>query len=94
MSRSILPNCKPKVTSDIMERNEDDKLVLYRGHHLFVMNIFAAEIWQLCDGSHTIDDMVNIVNTKYNVSKGHATQKITSLITRLAEHNLIRLQKH
>jgi len=42
MCRSILPDCKPK-TVRIMNRQEDDKLVLYGGHRLFVMELMRPK---------------------------------------------------
>jgi len=44
-----------------MNRQEDDKLVLYGGHRLFVMGTYATEIWHMCDGEHTLEDMIEAV---------------------------------
>lgn len=91
MQRPLLPDCKPKIIR-VTERIEDDKLVLYRGHKLFVMGVFAAEIWHTCDGEHSVEDMAEMVVTKYNIPKEKALEDICEFLTRLAERNLIMLQ--
>lgn len=90
MCRSLLPDCKPKVIP-ITNRQEDDKLVLYGGHHLFVMGNYAAEIWNMCDGEHKICDIVEIVINKHGIRREKATTEITEFINRLAEKHLITL---
>ena len=90
MCRPILPHCKPR-KNQVMEREEDDKLVLYSSHRLFVMGTYAAEIWRLCDGKHTIDDMAEVVVSKYNVPREKAVKEITDFLNQLAEKGLITL---
>lgn len=89
MCRSILPDCKPK-TVRIMNRQEDDKLVLYGGHRLFVMGTYATEIWHMCDGEHTLNDMIDAVVSKYNVPREKAASGITAFLNRLSETKLIQ----
>lgn len=74
-----------------MERQEGEKLVLYRGHQLFVLGPYAAEIWDLCDGSHAMEEMVNMVVEKYGVEREKAKGEISSFLTRLLEKNLVSL---
>lgn len=90
MCRPILPHCKPKI-NQVMEREEDDKLVLYSGHHLFVMGLYASETWRLCDGKHTIDDITEVVVSKYNVPREKAFKEITDFLNQLVEKKLITL---
>ena len=90
MFRSILPNSKPKRIKDVIERKEDDKLIiLYRSHSLLVMNAYAAEIWKLCNGEHTVEEIVKFVNNKYGVPVEEAKKEIISFLTRLMEKGLI-----
>jgi hypothetical protein len=72
-----------------MERVEDDKLVIYRGHSLFVMGVHEAEIWRMCDGVHTIDAMADSAVNKYAVSREQAVEEITEFLTKLHKKNLI-----
>ncbi|NPV28117.1 MAG: PqqD family protein [Firmicutes bacterium] len=72
-----------------MQRQEGDRLVLYRGHQLFVLGSYSAEIWHLCDGQHTIKDMAEIVVNKYNVARERAMEEITGFLNQLMEKNLI-----
>lgn len=74
-----------------MERQEGDKLVLYRGHQLFVMGTHAAEIWRLCDGKCTVQEMIEKVVDLYGVERARAEQEISSFILNLKEKRLINL---
>lgn len=53
------------------------------------MGVYASEIWHLCDGKHTVDDMIELVVSKYNVPRETANQELTAFIHRLAEKKLI-----
>ncbi|OPY48536.1 MAG: Coenzyme PQQ synthesis protein D [Methanosaeta sp. PtaU1.Bin112] len=90
MCRSILPDCKPKLIKT-MERKEDDKLVLYRGHSLFVMGAYEEEIWHLCDGEHSVNDIVDIVVNKYHVNREKALSEIAAFLNKLVERELMSL---
>ena len=89
MCRPILPNSKPKA-AQIMERMEDDKLILYFGHTLIVLGAHETEIWGMCDGEHTVEFMSNIVVNKYNVSQEKASNNIIKFLNQLLERNLIK----
>lgn len=92
MLRPILPDCCPKQrNAGLMQRQEGDRLVLYRGHQLFVLGSYSAEIWHLCDGQHTIKDMTEIVVNKYNVAREKALEEITRFLSQLIEKNLIAI---
>jgi len=73
----------------VWQRQEADKLVLYREHNVFVMGSYAAEIWNLCDGEHTIDSIVKMAIKKYNLSEEKAYRDVIIFIDRLAESKLI-----
>lgn len=88
MFGSVLSTSKPKV-NQVMERIEDDKLVIYRGHSLYVLGAHEAEIWQMCDGVHTIDFMINYIVNKYAVPRKQASEEIIKFLTRLRERKLI-----
>jgi len=84
----VLSTSKPKVVQ-VMERVEDDKLVLYRGHSLFAMGVHEAEVWRMCDGMHTIDAMIDSTVNKYAVPREQAAEEIIKFVTRLHEKKLI-----
>ncbi|AFV12699.1 putative coenzyme PQQ synthesis protein D [Thermacetogenium phaeum DSM 12270] len=92
MFGSLLPDCCPKQKcADVMERQEDDKLVLYRGHQLIVLGSYAAEIWHLCDGKHTVNDMVELVINNYAVPREKAYEEISDFLNQLAGKGLVKL---
>lgn len=88
MCRSILPDSKPKA-AQVMEREENDKLVLYLGHALIVLGAYEAEIWQMLDGEHTIESIARMVVDKYNLPEERVIHEITVFLNQLFERNLI-----
>ncbi len=92
MFGSLLPDCCPKQKcAGVMERQEDDKLVLYRGHQLIVLGSYAAEIWHLCDGKHTVNEMVELVINNYAVPREKAYKEISDFLNQLAGKGLVKL---
>lgn len=90
MFGSILSDSCPKQKrAGVMERQEDNKLVLYRGHQLIVLGSHAAEIWHLCDGKHTVNDMIEFVIGKYKLPQEKVHDEIAGFLSSLAEKKLV-----
>lgn len=53
------------------------------------MGEYAAEIWNLCDGTHTIKEIAKIVTNKYNVPYEKSYSDISNFIKRLKDADLI-----
>ncbi len=53
-------NCLPQARVDVRNVDLGSELVIYDERHgLFhILNSTARRIWQLCDGSHGVDDIV------------------------------------
>lgn len=93
MFGSILPDCCPKQKcAGVMERQEDDKLVLYRGHQLIVLGSYSSEIWHLCDGNHMVKEIIEMAVDKYSVPQEKAQQEIIDFLNKLAEKKLVSLE--
>ncbi|MDW7990506.1 MAG: PqqD family protein [Archaeoglobaceae archaeon] len=88
MFRSVLPKSKPKAVK-VIEREEDGKLIIYYGHTVYVMGNYAAEIWHMCDGKHSIEDLAEFVALKYGVSIERAIEEIKDFVNRLKMKGLI-----
>ena len=54
----------PKTIQEIDEQRIGDELFIYgsNGEKLTVLNSTAMLIWSLCDGTHTVDDMVTVIH--------------------------------
>ncbi|CEO87932.1 hypothetical protein SSCH_1350013 [Syntrophaceticus schinkii] len=90
MFRSVLSDSCPKQKrAGVMERQEDDKLVLYCGHQLIVLGSYAAEIWHLCDGKHTVNDMIEFVIGKYNLPQEKVHDEIAGFLNSLAKKKMV-----
>jgi hypothetical protein len=72
---------------------EDDKLVLYGGHRLLVMGAYATEVWHLCNGERSLEEIIDAIVSEYNVPKEKVSQEITIFINQFVEKKLIILLK-
>lgn len=55
---------QPRKIDRIDEQRIGDELYLYGtdGEKLTVLNSTAMLIWSLCDGTHSVEDMVDVIN--------------------------------
>jgi hypothetical protein len=76
---------------DIETESLDDQVVLIDPtsgeYHLLNRTGFA--IWQLCDGTHSVDDLVEIIAEHYAIGYERAVDDVTALIERLKEADLL-----
>ena len=59
----------PQRRTDIFVEGSQDEAMLYHpeSDELHVLNPTARLIWDLCDGTHSMDDMVNQVRVAFRV---------------------------
>lgn len=95
MSGSLLSYCKPRritqSSRDVIERIEDGNIVLHRGHTLFLLKKNESEIWNMCDGMTTIDEMVLKVIQQHGVPEDKARDGITRFLSQLKDKCLIEV---
>ena len=86
------PGWRPSRAAGIEERVAGNDLVLYDASagRLHVLNLTAAAVWRLCDGSKTIDDIVQKVEVEFAFSSGDQPRSdITGLLGNLRDQGLI-----
>ena len=94
MSKKILMDKKPimfktKSGSELLWRKEDDKHILLVRHDLYVLNEFSKEVADMCDGMHSISDIVKIVHNNYGVDECKAEEQVNTFLNYLFEKELI-----
>lgn len=62
-----MTNVNPKRRADILVEGSADEAMLYQPDRdeLHVLNPTAQLIWELCDGSHSVNDMVGAVRSRF-----------------------------
>lgn len=82
---------KEKEGSALLWRKEDEKFILLARHDMYVMNEFSKEIFDLCDGTRSIIELIEYCVEKYSVDFENAKNSITKLINFAIEKKLMEL---
>ncbi len=54
-----------------------------------LLNLTATRIWELADGSRSVDDIATALTQEYEVDFQQAHQSVTRLLVELSEKKLI-----
>jgi len=54
-----------------------------------LLNVTATRIWQLADGSHSVDEIATVLTQEFEVDFQHAQQSVIRLLAELSEKKLI-----
>ena len=69
----------------------DDNVALYDevGQLLILLNTSAAAVWERCDGTTTIDDMVRALAAVYPANAADIDQDVRQTVAKLTELGLV-----
>ena len=69
----------------------DDNLALYDevGQLLILLNISAAEVWELCDGATNVDQMVRQLAEAHPAEAGVIGEDVRQTVRKLADLGLV-----
>lgn len=81
-----------KEGSALLWRQEDDKFILLARHDMYVMNEFSKEIFTLCDGSRSVENLAKYCSETYAVDIDIARNKIIELIDFAVDRNLMEIR--
>lgn len=72
----------------------DQSLLLYHtgSEVAFPLNESGAFIWDMCDGSHTVDEIVDAVASNYDAQREQIDQDTRAFLDVLIRHDLVRPQ--
>ena len=82
---------KPKRKEGIKQREVGGEKMLYDvgGRSVHVLNRTADFVWQRCDGSHALDDLVAEAVGIYEVPEQQARAEIATCLATLRERGVI-----
>ncbi len=72
----------------------DHSLLLYHtgSEVAFPLNESGAFIWEMCDGAHTLDQIVDAVASKYEAQREQIDKDTRAFLDVLIHHDLVRPQ--
>jgi coenzyme PQQ synthesis protein D (PqqD) len=74
----------------LVERIEEETVLLDLDSGLyFALNEVGARVWELCDGDRSLDDIVAVVTSEYDVDTKTARADVTELLEQLAGERLL-----
>jgi hypothetical protein len=53
------------------------------------LDAFGARIWTLCDGAHTVDDLVGVTSSQYKLNRRQAEVSVLAFMKMLSQRRLI-----
>jgi PqqD family protein of HPr-rel-A system len=85
----------PRRRHGVVKRTLEDECLLYdetRGR-IHVLNAVAAEVWEMCDGTHSLEAMADAVRAGYDVPGDvDVVDDIRSVLATLARLDLLDLR--
>ena len=75
----------------IVETELGDEISVYNGVHesALVLNTTAADVWRLCDGQHTIPDIVALISRAYGQDPSLIRDDVVRTIRSFADQHYL-----
>jgi pyrroloquinoline quinone biosynthesis protein D len=82
---------KPLKVSDIVEYEIDGEVTLFdlQRDRVHILNQVAAVIWRLCDGSRTVDQLVEDISILFDADLGLVQEDVGQLLQNLEGAHLV-----
>ena len=75
----------------VLETEFDDDLSLYlpKSETVAVLNATASDVWRLCDGDLTVDDVVAALAKAYGVAEASIAEEVVQVVDDLTEKGFL-----
>lgn len=89
----VAPETRPQQVNRFLGRDLGDEYVFYDagGEQVHVLNATARQIYLLCDGSHTVREIVQALASDYGLDESAAREDAVRAIESLATLGLVSL---
>ncbi|MCZ6651504.1 MAG: PqqD family protein [Planctomycetota bacterium] len=82
---------RPRKMDHLIQHGMDDEVLVYdpvvdRTHRL---NVSAALIWELCDGTRSLEDIARVLTEQFEVEFDTALQDARTVLEQLKEEQLL-----
>lgn len=77
--------------SRILETEVDGEISLYdpENENVTILNDTASDVWLLCDGEHSAEEIVNLLASSYGVGTDQIRDEVTRTIDEFMEAGLL-----
>ena len=84
-------NLKPQRHPDVLERELPDELILYHPgtDDAILLNRVSAAIWDLCDGTQSLDDIANQVADAFGAAHEEVLGDVKETVTQYLQAGLL-----
>ena len=84
---------RPRRLNTVEGKDLGDEYLFYdaSGEQVHVLNGLAREIYLLCDGDHSVADLVKDIVDRYDVDEAVARRDVDDLLQKLIELKLLSL---
>ena len=84
----------PKVgppPAHIIETEIDDEVSLYNPHDesVLVLNLTASDVWRLCDGEQTLEEIVELISRAYGVKADRIREDVAATVSELVQAGFV-----
>jgi hypothetical protein len=89
----VAMNAAPAKNPDIMSKRQEQETVLYSRSQkadILKLNPMAGHIWEMCDGSHRVRDMIHTIGNRFDVMTSECTRDVLFTVANLQQRGLIR----
>lgn len=75
----------------VLETELDGEISLYNPatEQVTILNGTASDVWLLCDGEHTVEEITELLASSYEVDEKEIRDDVTSTIERLYDSGLL-----
>ena len=84
---------KPRRNDDCRMEELDDEILLYHpgNNKTLYVNKSASIIWQLCNGEHSVEEIIQLLNDAYPGDQDALKQDVLDTLGRLSENDAVLL---
>ena len=89
----IAMNRTPARNPDIIAKSQGQETILYSRSQqldLLKLNPMAGSIWEMCDGSHRVSDMIRIIVNRFDIVTSECTRDVMFTVMTLQQRGLLR----
>jgi methyltransferase-like protein len=92
MDDDIYPSYAAQVAATVA--NDQEVIVLTDSGQVTVLNELGTLIWQFCDGTHTIQQIVQVIIEEYEIDRLTAEHDVNEFLQQMAEMQALMLEKN
>lgn len=87
LERSKLMKC-----GSIIQQQDGSLALLNDQNQGFMVNDALIEFWKMCDGTKTINQLIDVFSSKFNLPRSDVEKEVVELVQQMLEANLLKAE--